>query len=55
LHKKTKILPLPAGKGVGGIGERNKVNVKVGRQPELPPPLPPKKLFTNGKSKWMKR
>ncbi len=33
LHKKTMILPLPAGKGVGGIGAEKQANGKADRQP----------------------
>ena len=32
LHKKTKILPLPAGKGAGGMGERNKAKGRTSRR-----------------------
>ena len=39
LHKKTKNLPLPAGKGVGGMGARNKTKGKVGgREKRQAPP-----------------
>ena len=38
LHKKTKNLPLPAGKGVGGMGAENQTKGGVGRQPKSKPP-----------------
>ena len=39
LHKITLILPLPAGKGGGGMGERKQTKGRVGRRPK--PPSPP--------------
>ena len=43
LHKKTMILPLPAGKGGGGIGaEKQAEGRQTGNQPVKPPPgIPP--------------
>ena len=43
LHKKTMILPLPAGKGAGGIGAERTVKVgQTGNHPVKPPPgVPP--------------
>ena len=39
LHKKTMILPLPAGKGVGGIGaEKQAKGRQTGNHPVKPPP-----------------
>ena len=38
LHEITLILPLPAGKGVGGMGARNKTKGKVGGREKSKPP-----------------
>ena len=38
MHKKTKILPLPAGKGVGGMGARTKLKAAGAGDKEGKPP-----------------
>ena len=45
LHKKTKNLPLPAGKGAGGIGAESKLKAGAAGDKQGKPPL----RFRNGK------